>query len=54
MRNIGKVPIMAPPKTCGINIIGFKIMGAPNKIGSLIPMRNVINLLPAEVLYDRK
>ena len=23
-------------------------------IGSLIPMRNVINLLPAEVLYDRK
>ncbi|MBR8465303.1 ABC transporter permease [Campylobacter sp. faydin G-140] len=23
-------------------------------IGSLVPMRNVINLLPAEVLYDRK
>ena len=27
----------APPNTCGININGFKIIGAPNKIGSLIP-----------------
>lgn len=30
-------PNNGTPKTCRINIIGFKIIGAPNKIGSLIP-----------------
>ena len=37
MKNIGSVPIIAPPNTCGINIIGFNIIGAPNNIGSFIP-----------------
>ena len=40
MKNIGNVPIIAPPNTNGINIIGFNIIGAPKSIGSLIPNKD--------------